>query len=138
MNMKKNATTSRPKAAIRSAILSALEASRQRAARMNPGPSPLATGGRCGLAGSQISVGACASLSMLFWVPTVFADPSGGQVASGNGSISHNGHSTVINQQSQNLAINWNSFSIGADESVRFDQPNGTAIALNRVLGQSP
>ena len=64
--------------------------------------------------------------------------PSGGQVTSGNGAITQTGNSTVINQQSQNLAINWLSFSIGAGESVRFNQPNSSAIALNRVVGQDP
>jgi filamentous hemagglutinin family protein len=137
--MKKTAATPRTNAAIRSAILTALEASRQRSARMNPSPDPGATGGRSGRrVGAQISASTCASLSILFWVPTVFADPSGGQVTSGTGSINHNANSTVINQQTQNLAINWNSFSIAADESVRFNQPNSTAIVLNRVLGQSP
>ena len=136
--MKKTVATPRTNAAIRSAILTALEASRQRSARMNPSPDAGATGRRFGRrVGAQISASTCASLSILFWVPTVFADPSGGQVTSGTGSISHNANSTVINQQTQNLAINWNSFSIAADESVQFNQPNSTAIVLNRVLGQS-
>ena len=137
--MQKTAATPRTNPVIRSAILTALEASRQRSTRMNPSPDPGATGSRSGRrVGAQISASTCASLSILFWVPTVFADPSGGQVASGTGSISANANSTVINQQTQNLAINWNSFSIAADESVRFNQPNSTAIALNRVVGQSP
>ena len=68
----------------------------------------------------------------------VAAQPSGGQVTSGNGGIVQSGNSTVINQQSQNLAIDWLSFSIGANESVRFNQPNSSAIALNRVVGQDP
>ena len=68
----------------------------------------------------------------------VSSQPSGGQVTSGNGGIVQNGNSTVINQQSQNLAIDWLSFSIGAGESVRFNQPNSSAIALNRVVGQDP
>ena len=41
-------------------------------------------------------------------------------------------------QTTQNLAINWQSFSIGRSEAVRFIQPNSSSIALNRVLGQNP
>jgi filamentous hemagglutinin family protein len=31
--------------------------------------------------------------------------------------------------------INWNTFDIGVNESVRFNQPNSGSIALNRVIG---
>jgi len=44
----------------------------------------------------------------------------------------------TINQSSQNAAINWQGFSIGQGESVSFVQPNGSAVALNRVLGADP
>src|SRR5712671_313411 len=39
----------------------------------------------------------------------VAAQPGGGQVTSGNGGITQSSNSTVINQQSQNLAIDWSS-----------------------------
>uniref|UniRef100_UPI002636F145 two-partner secretion domain-containing protein n=1 Tax=uncultured Azonexus sp. TaxID=520307 RepID=UPI002636F145 len=61
--------------------------------------------------------------------------PTGGQISAGAGSISQSGNSMTIAQGSQNLAINWNSFNIGKDASVNFNQPNSNAIALNRVLG---
>jgi filamentous hemagglutinin family protein len=75
--------------------------------------------------------------STLFAAPAL-AGPAGGQVSAGSGTISQSGVNTTIDQHSQNLAINWQSFNIGADESVRFNQPNSSSIALNRVLGQNP
>ena len=70
--------------------------------------------------------------------PVVFAAPTGGQISAGYGDISQAGTTTTITQKSQNLAIDWSSFSIAANEAVRFDQPNTNAITLNRVLGQDP
>jgi filamentous hemagglutinin family protein len=40
-----------------------------------------------------------------------------------------------VNQQSQNLALNWLGFSISPTQTVQFVQPSATAIALNRVIG---
>ncbi len=44
----------------------------------------------------------------------------------------------TVNQTSQNVALNWQSFNIGQGETVRFVQPNSSAVALNRVLGADP
>lgn len=71
-------------------------------------------------------------------VAVVCAAPVGGQVSAGSGQITQNGNTTTIQQGSDRLAINWNSFNVGINESVRFNQPNANAIALNRVLGQDP
>ena len=68
----------------------------------------------------------------------VQANPSGGTVASGTGSISGQGTNHVtINQASDKLSINWNSFSIASGEKVQFIQPGASSIALNRVLGNN-
>ena len=64
-----------------------------------------------------------------------YAMPVGGEVTAGQGSIGQSGNAMTVNQQSPNLAINWQSFGIGAAESVSFLQPGTAAIALNRVLG---
>ncbi|WP_027848547.1 filamentous hemagglutinin N-terminal domain-containing protein [Marinospirillum minutulum] len=61
--------------------------------------------------------------------------PTGGQVTVGNGQISSKGQNMTINQTSQNMVVDWQSFSIGKDASVNFVQPNTQAAALNRVLG---
>ncbi|AHF92031.1 hemagglutinin [Opitutaceae bacterium TAV5] len=65
-----------------------------------------------------------------------YAGPGGGQVVAGSANISANGASTSIHQLSDKAIINWNSFSIGAGESVRFIQPGAAAVALNRVTGK--
>lgn len=61
--------------------------------------------------------------------------PAGGSISAGSGNISTAGKTMTISQGSQRLAINWHSFNIGKDASVTFNQPNASAIALNRVLG---
>lgn len=61
------------------------------------------------------------------------ASPSGGQVTVGSGNISQSGLTTTINQHSQNLSLNWQSFNIGADSTVNFVQPNAQSIAVNRI-----
>ncbi|HEY4697076.1 MAG TPA: YDG domain-containing protein, partial [Gallionella sp.] len=70
--------------------------------------------------------------------PAAFAAPMDGQISAGSGGIAQAGTTTTITQQTQNLAINWQSFDIGSNEAVHFNQPNSAAIALNRVLGQNP
>jgi len=61
-------------------------------------------------------------------------EPIGGQIVSGNGSISQSGSTTTINQSSQNLSANWQSFNIAPTETVNFVQPNTSAIAVNRIF----
>jgi filamentous hemagglutinin family protein len=64
------------------------------------------------------------------------AGPDGGQVVGGSATINGQGtRSVTIDQSSQNLIINWQTFNIGRGESTTFNQPNGNAIALNRVVG---
>lgn len=66
----------------------------------------------------------------------VHAAPQGGTITAGQGSIGPPGGSTTtIQQASSRLAIEWQSFGIAADETVRFVQPGRDAIALNRVIG---
>lgn len=81
------------------------------------------------------SLAACVMLAAGF---NVYALPTGGEVAAGSASISGSAGSTTINQTTQNVSINWQSFNIGKGETVNFAQPNSSAIALNRVLGSDP
>lgn len=64
-----------------------------------------------------------------------FASPSGGVVNTGSAAISQSGSITSIDQSTQRASINWQSFSIGSSETVNFNQPNSSAITLNRVVG---
>ncbi|ESQ90252.1 YDG domain-containing protein [Asticcacaulis benevestitus] len=61
--------------------------------------------------------------------------PTGGQVVGGHATITQSGNTQTINQTTQNAAIDWQAFDIGKDGKVVFNQPNASAIALNRVLG---
>ncbi|MDP2834178.1 MAG: filamentous hemagglutinin N-terminal domain-containing protein [Pseudomonadota bacterium] len=61
--------------------------------------------------------------------------PTGGSITAGSGAISQSGAYMRIDQASQNLVANWNSFNIGAAAHVNFSQPNAQAVALNRILG---
>ena len=45
------------------------------------------------------------------------------------------GPAVVVNQSTGSAVINWNTFNIGVNESVRFNQPNSSSVALNRVVG---
>jgi trimeric autotransporter adhesin len=82
----------------------------------------------------------CSSVAVLLglsMVSRVHAAPQGGQIVGGSGSITQSNLITNIQQNTQNLAINWNSFDVSKNETVNFVQPNSSAIALNRILGGS-
>lgn len=66
---------------------------------------------------------------------SVDAMPEGGVVRSGSGSVTQNGKEMTIRQNSGRLAMDWTGFSVGKDETVRFQQPGKDALALNRVTG---
>jgi len=67
----------------------------------------------------------------------VLAGPTGGAVVGGAGSISQSGVNTTINQTSQNMAIDWQSYNLSANERVQYIQPNASSISLNRILSQN-
>src|SRR5262249_38657761 len=58
-----------------------------------------------------------------------------GQVVAGSAGISQSGPVTNINQSSNKAVINWQTFSIGARETVNFNQPGAASVTLNRVIG---
>ncbi len=81
------------------------------------------------------------SLLVGLWATTpgwVNALPNGGDIVSGTGTISQTAQDMVIQQNTQQLITNWQGFSIGSAESVTFNQPNSSAVALNRVIGVDP
>ena len=64
------------------------------------------------------------------------AGPEGGSVVGGAATIQGQGGPAVtVNQSSPSAIINWNTFNIGAKESVNFNQPSSSSVALNRVTG---
>lgn len=63
--------------------------------------------------------------------------PTQGSIVSGSGSISQSGNTLTVTQGSDKLITNWQSFSIGAGNTVNFVQPSSSSVALNRVLGNN-
>ena len=62
--------------------------------------------------------------------------PNGATVVGGAATVSGQGTASVtVNQSSNSAIINWTTFNIGARESVQFNQPSSSSIALNRVTG---
>lgn len=82
------------------------------------------------------------SLLVGLWAMTpgwVNALPIDGKVVGGTGSIMETTPQQMeVIQTTPSLAIDWQSFNIGAKESVHFDQPDANSIALNRVVGMDP
>lgn len=72
------------------------------------------------------------ALSGPAWANTL---PTGGDVVAGQGAIAQDGAAMTITQATDQMTINWQSFSIGAGNSVTFVQPSASSVALNRVLG---
>jgi len=56
------------------------------------------------------------------------AGPTGGQVTSGTGTINQSGTTTTIDQTSNVLNINWQTFSTAPNETVNFVQPGSTSL----------
>ncbi len=82
--------------------------------------------------------GALASFGSHAQVPAPNTLPTGGQIVGGQASIATAGATMNIQQSSQRAILNWQSFNIGANATVNFQQPNAGAVALNRVLGADP
>ncbi|WP_338924153.1 filamentous hemagglutinin N-terminal domain-containing protein (plasmid) [Pseudomonas silesiensis] len=62
--------------------------------------------------------------------------PQGGVISVGEGSIVSSGNNQlIIKQTTEKLGVNWQSFNVGDDGHVIFDQPGKNSIALNRVIG---
>lgn len=65
-----------------------------------------------------------------------WALPLQGQVVLGQGVIATDGSTMRVRQETEKMSLNWQSFQIGAGETLQFQQPTRAAIALNRVTGQ--
>lgn len=87
-----------------------------------------------------------ASVGVCFWLAlaplltvshSVRGAPAGQAVVAGSASFSQQGALTTI-QAGNNTIINYQSFDILANETVRFIQPGPDSRVLNRVLGELP
>jgi filamentous hemagglutinin family protein len=87
---------------------------------------------------SRFAIRAMAASLLMAFGADAHALPVGGVVVEGKAVIANGAGGMTINQGSQNAVLNWQSFNIGAGETVRFVQPDSGAVALNRVLGSDP
>lgn len=76
-------------------------------------------------------------LTQPFYLSYLHASPIGGEVVDGTGTITQTDLTTTINQTTQNLAIDWQSFDVDTNERVEFIQPDTSSIVLNRILGNN-
>ena len=74
--------------------------------------------------------------------PTITQLPTGGNVARGSATISQTvtaqAAAMVVNQTSQRVVVNWDTFNLGQAASVHFAQPSAQAVTLNRVNDTNP
>ena len=64
------------------------------------------------------------------------AGPTGEQLVAGNAAVARpDSLTTQIDQTSDRAVLNWQSFSVGDQEYVRFAQPDAASVILNRVVG---
>jgi filamentous hemagglutinin family protein len=99
-----------------------------------------ASGKRSPGKGSSRGIALSAAASVLLLPLQVFADvlPGGGVITNGTGNISSSGNTLTVEQLTDRMVTNWDSFSIGADATVIFDQLSSNSVALNRVSGANP
>ena len=72
---------------------------------------------------------------------SALAEPTGGVVKSGTAQIDKTGSAgqstTTVNQISNSLSLEWQSFNLGKTETVNFMQPTTNSVAINRILSAS-
>ncbi len=59
-------------------------------------------------------------------------------VSAGAATLATSGNNLTVTQTTSNATYNWQSFNIGAGGVVRFDQPDETSVALNRIFQADP
>ena len=95
---------------------------------------------------SAFALAAVASLSLQTvqaqTAPDNTALPTGAELVSGSATVSQSGTVTApvmtVQQDTDRAIINWNTFNVGRDASVVFQQPASSSVILNRVLDANP
>src|SRR5690625_4057368 len=75
--------------------------------------------------------------SQTAWVTPAMAGPEGGRVVDGAGSIGRDGRNTTIQQRTNRMVVDWDSYNVAADEVVTYVPPGGDSVCLNRTLSHS-
>jgi len=82
---------------------------------------------------------ASAAMAMLlvFTAQTALANPLGPAVVNGQASFATSGNTLTVTN-TPGAIINWQGFSVGANEVTRFVQQNAASSVLNRVISNNP
>src|SRR5262245_32173134 len=95
--------------------------------------------GQCLMKNKNIASRACPRLISVAvascFATSALANPTAPTVVNGTASIQGLGTSLVQVTNSPSAIINWQSFSIGANEITRFIQQSQSSAVLNRVVG---
>ena len=104
---------------------------------MNKGVGKVALGIALSIFLSTVSYAMSAALAAPS-APAPNTLPTGGQVKQGSATITTNNvnNNAVMNiqQETNRVVINWQSFNVGSSSTVNFRQPSVASIALNRVV----
>ena len=84
-----------------------------------------------------VSIVTLLTYMILLIVPSSFALPTGADVQSGDVTVTTSADTLNMNvtSGSQKSIINWNDYTIAANEAVYYAQPNSSSLSLNRDLG---
>ena len=93
---------------------------------------------RVAISFARACVGYVSAFVLTFQPVAAHALPAGGVVSAGSASISQTATTVTVNQSSTRAVVDWNSFNVGSTESVSFNQPSASAIALNRIHDANP
>ncbi|MEY4752929.1 MAG: hypothetical protein RJA44_604, partial [Pseudomonadota bacterium] len=71
------------------------------------------------------------------WALDAGALPTGGKVVAGQATLNPvaGAAQLLVNQASQRTVIDWNTYNVGSKATVTYVQPDSSAVALNRVIG---
>src|ERR1035437_8670327 len=78
-----------------------------------------------------------AAVSACFVSAPAWSNPTAPQVVNGSASFNQAGKLLTVTN-GNGAIINWNTFSIGANETTRFNQTSAASSVLNRVLANDP
>jgi filamentous hemagglutinin family protein len=71
-----------------------------------------------------------------FIMSSSYANPVLNSVVAGSVTVQQSGNTVQVNQSSQRGIVAWDSFNISAGEKTKFNQPNASAVTLNRINPQ--
>src|ERR1035437_5991317 len=77
------------------------------------------------------------AISACFVSAPAWSNPTAPQVVNGSANFNQKGNLLTVNN-TNGAIINWNTFSIGANETTRFNQTSAASSVLNRVLANDP